>query len=130
MLIGALSGETGFSKDTIRYYEELGLIHPAYRRDSNYREYNDDAVSALLFIKRAKQLGFTLSEIKEIIEALENRSYSCDAASMMVTSKVERIDEEIERLNQFKARLIELARSCGTDEFAEQCPAFERLWHG
>ena len=70
MLIGELASKTGFSRDTIRYYETLGLIRPDFRRESRYREYSDTAVSTLRFIRNVKNLGFTLSEIKEMIERL------------------------------------------------------------
>ena len=128
--IGELAKRTGATVETIRYYEKLGLIRPAYRRESNYREYSSDATLTLRFIQKAKDLGFTLSEIKEIIGALENQSYSCNAAGVMTRSKINQINKELERLNQFKARLIELAQSCDTDAVSEQCRVFEKLWSG
>lgn len=99
MLIGQLSKKSGFTRDTIRYYEKLGLVSPDYWGVSNYRKYGPKILSVLRFIGNTKELGFTLTEIKEMIKALQNQSYSCCKAFIAVSAKLKKIDKDIARLN-------------------------------
>ena len=128
MLIGELASKTGFSRDTIRYYETLGLIRPDFRRESRYREYSDMAVSTLRFIRNVKNLGFTLSEIKEMIEAFNDATYSCEMAAVVAASKIRKIDQKIEELKAFKINLGKLINTCAHNSPVELCAAFEALW--
>ena len=128
MLIGQLAKKSGFTRDTIRYYEKFGLIRPDSRRDSLYREYGPETLSSLRFIKKTKQLGFTLAEIKEMLKGLQNQSYSCDTASTLVRMKLTKIDKEIAQLEQHKRDLNELIESCQQKTESSQCFAFEKLW--
>ena len=128
MLIGQLAKKSGFTRDTIRYYEKFGLITPDYRRESNYREYGSEALSVLRFIEKTKRLGLTLAEIKETIKTFQNQSYSCDRALTIVNAKLEKIDEEITRLERYKSNLYELIEFCQHKTKSNQCLAFEKLW--
>jgi MerR family transcriptional regulator, copper efflux regulator len=107
MLIGELSGKTGVSKDTIRFYEKAGLLQTdiAARGENNYRQYTDEAIGKLNFIKRGKALGFTLKEIKKVIAEWD--SISPEKAANFIQLKVEQIEEQIEQLQQFKTYLID-----------------------
>ncbi len=107
MLIRELSAKTGVSTDTIRFYEKEGLLQPdsAARGDNNYRYYTDEAVEKLNFIIRGKKLGFTLREIKTIIAEWD--SVSPEQAANFIQLKVERIEEKIEQLQEFKTYLLE-----------------------
>ena len=128
MLIGKLAKKSGFTRETIRYYEKFGLISPDYRRESNYREYGSEALSVLRFIEKTKELGLTLAEIKETIKTFQNQSYSCDRALTIVNAKLEKIDEEITRLERYKSNLYELIEFCQQKTKSRQCLAFEKLW--
>jgi MerR family transcriptional regulator, copper efflux regulator len=107
MLISELSEKTGVSKDTIRFYEKAGLLQTdlAARGENNYRQYTDEAIEELNFIKRAKMLGFTLKEIKKIIAEWDFTSL--EQASNFIQLKLEQIEEQIEQLQQFKTHLLE-----------------------
>jgi len=128
MFIGQLAKKSGFTRDTIRYYEKFGLISPDSRRESNYREYGPETLSVLRFIKKTKELGFTLAEIKEMIKAFQNQSYSCDRAFTIVNVKLEKMDKEIARLERHKSDLNELINFCRQKTKSSQCLAFEKLW--
>ncbi len=128
MLIGTLSMRTGLPKDTIRYYQKLGLIQPASRREGGYREYSDDTVSTLTFIKNAKRLGFTLTEIKGLMDLCVDQSYTCENIQKLSISKMDQINREIAKLDHFKALLFKLKTSCDTDSLANLCPSVESLW--
>lgn len=94
MLIGELSEKTGFSRDTIRYYEKVGLLtdNEQARRSNNYKDYGQSAVERMLRIGRLKEHGFTLSEIRDLLAHVE-RMDSCRGLPEMLRSKIADIDE-------------------------------------
>jgi len=127
-LIGELSKRTGFSRDTIRFYEKLGAIIPAFRRESRYREYTDEAVSTLLFIKSLKKVGFTLAQIKEWIELCKSKSHTCEVVMVKATAKLNEVDEKIAQLQQTRKNLIEAIASCERNSPEDLCAAIEGMW--
>ncbi|MBN4081065.1 MerR family transcriptional regulator [Caldithrix abyssi] len=128
MLIGQLAKKSGFTRDTIRYYEKFGLVRPDSRSESNYRGYGPETLSVLRFIKKTKELGFTLAEIKEMIKAFHIQSYSCDRALTILNAKFEKMSEEITRLKRRKSDINELIDCCHQKIKSSQCLAFEKLW--
>lgn len=106
MLISELSQKTGVSKDTIRFYEKTGLLISNNKRaENNYRNYDDEVVSCLEFIKHSKALGFTLREIKQFMD--ESDILSIKDKARLARNKIEEIDEKIGQLQEFKCRLVE-----------------------
>lgn len=106
MLISELSQKTGVSKDTLRFYEKTGLLNLSNRRgDNNYRNYDDEAVSRLEFIKHGKSLGYTLSEIRKAMDEWD--VISLEDKARLVRSKIAEMDEKIGQLQEFKCHLIE-----------------------
>jgi MerR family transcriptional regulator, copper efflux regulator len=107
MLISELAAKTGVSTDTIRFYEKEGLLQPdgATRGDNNYRQYTDEAIEKLNFIIQGKKLGFTLKEIKTIIAEWD--SVLPEQAADFIQLKVERIEEKISQLQEFRIYLLE-----------------------
>ncbi|WP_051312779.1 MerR family transcriptional regulator [Sporocytophaga myxococcoides] len=105
MLIGEISLKTGLSRDTIRYYEKIGLIkiNKRQRRDNNYKEYSAEIIERLEIIKRAKYLGFSLQEIKELIDAWANKTLTIDERIELFESRIALLDEKILRLNEVKS---------------------------
>jgi MerR family copper efflux transcriptional regulator len=105
MLIGKISAITGLSRDTIRYYEKIGLIkiNKRQRRDNNYKEYSNEIIERLEIIKRAKHLGFSLQEIKELIEAWANKTLNNNERIELFESRIALLDEKILRLNEVKS---------------------------
>lgn len=106
MLISELSQRTGISKDTLRYYEKAGLLNSTVEReDNNYRNYDDEAVARLEFIKHGKSLGFTLSEIRKAVDEWERLSNKDKARITRV--KIKEIDEKIRQFQVYKRHLVE-----------------------
>src|SRR5205085_653931 len=114
MLIGELSKRTGCSRDTIRFYEKLGLIKldKKQRRLNNYKEYSNETAQRLLSINRAKSFGFTLSEISELIFLEEQNSISCAILSEKIGIKIDDIDRKIKELTVLKNKLIFSVENC------------------
>jgi MerR family Zn(II)-responsive transcriptional regulator of zntA len=127
MLIGELSKRTGFSHDTIRFYEKKGLINvnKKERRDNNYKEYPEHVFEQLVLIKTVKELGFTLNEIDEFINAWSEESASCENLTSHLTHKIKRVDEQIELLQKIKSKLNGSLEKCLTDncEFEKMVPS-------
>ena len=107
MLIGQLSKRTGFSKDTIRYYEKIQLLVLPQRSRSNmtYKDYPDELVHTLLAIRKYKGLGFTLEEIRELLVLQSIRVLDISKLLHVVDLKITGIDAEIDKLHEIKMRL-------------------------
>lgn len=107
MLIGELSKRSGFSKDTIRYYEKIKLIELAItsRTDSNYKDYPEEILDALKLIRKYKELGFTLEEIREIIVLRSIKVLNVTKLTELVELKLTCVESEIDKLHETKIRL-------------------------
>jgi len=116
MLIGELSKRTGYSHDTIRFYEKKGLIHvnKKDRRDNNYKEYPEDAYQQLLLVKSMKLLGFTLLEIRDLTSAWREDAM-CTPLTLHLQEKVDRVDDQIKLLQTIRARLLQSLQQCKPD---------------
>lgn len=117
MLIGEVVQKTGFSRDTIRYYEKIGLIQVGKkaRRVNNYKEYSETIVEQLLLIKKIKSFGLTLREIEEFLVLDEADLLSCNSVSELIQIKLKTIDEKIKALQIVKNKLIEVSKKCQGD---------------
>ena len=127
MLIGELSKRTGFSHDTIRFYEKKGLIdvNKKERRDNNYKEYPESVYERLVLIKTVKALGFTLNEIDDFINAWSEESASCNNLTHYLKDKINRVDEQIKLLHEIKTKLNRSLEKCSSDncEFEKMVPS-------
>jgi len=127
MLIGELSKRTGFSHDTIRFYEKKGLIvvNRKERRDNNYKEYPEAVYERLMLIKTVKALGFTLNETDEFIQGWGNEDASCSNLTSHLTDKINRVDEQIKLLQEIKNKLTTSLAKCKADncEFEKMIPS-------
>jgi len=127
MLIGELSKRTGFSHDTIRFYEKKGLIDVKRkeRRDNNYKEYSEAVYERLVLIKTIKGLGFTLNEIDEFIEAWGEESATCSNLTSHLTDKINRVDEQIGLLQGIRTKLTGSLEKCSSNncEFEKMIPS-------
>lgn len=124
MLIGELSRLSGFSRDTIRFYEKEGLIkvNRKQRKANNYKDYSEDILKKLLIIKKLKGFGFTLNETSELIVLIEENMASCSVVTEKVEAKVKIIDEKIKELEQIKKIML-----CGVALCLDGCePSAER----
>lgn len=107
MLIGEVSEKTGVSKDTIRYYEKLGFfkVSKKARRDNNYKEYPQEVIEKLEIIKRAKHLGFTLSEIQEFMDSWLNKTLSNEERIALFDTRINLINSKIKALEEVREHI-------------------------
>lgn len=110
--IGKLAKSCGVKTDTVRYYERLGLLAPIERSESGYRKYGQESVKRLNFVRRAQGLGFTLGEIKELLELSEQPEVDCGDIRKRAGQKMEEIEEKIQDLKRMKKSLAALSEYC------------------
>jgi DNA-binding transcriptional MerR regulator len=115
MTIGALARAAGVNIETVRYYERRGLLAEPARSDAGYRQYDDEALWRLQFVARAKRLGFTLSEITELLATGDP-----EAVVRAANTKLAEVANAIEDLHAQRARLEQLVRTCA-DGKGEDC---------
>jgi MerR family copper efflux transcriptional regulator len=108
MLIHELASETGFSIDTIRFYEKQGLLDEThFERGSNgYRHYSDSAVERLKLIKLGQAAGFTLSEMRQLIHAWETDELTPEEKEFHLYRKLQEVERKIEELNEIRAYIL------------------------
>ena len=125
--IGELARATGVGVSTIRYYERAGFLPPSARTASNYRVCREEAVGRLRFIRGARQLGFTLEEIKGLLELRVNRRTTCAEVRSRAEAKITDIEARIRSLRQMCRALTKLAEECETHSDGIGCPLLEHL---
>lgn len=110
MLINELSKRTGVSIPTLRYYENYGLfkgVSDVKVKTNNYKDYDEDIVGKIEMIKGAKEVGFTLSEIKKLLDSWYNKGLSLDKKIEVINNKINEIDSKILQLNKVRKLLSE-----------------------
>ena len=103
--IGELAKRSGSTTKTIRYYELLGLLPEPQRADSGYRLYDDKDVERLVFIRKAKELGFSLTDVAETLAVADSHGEVCIHVLALVDQKIEEIDELVGGLREFQQEL-------------------------
>ena len=127
--IGEAAQASGVSAKMIRHYEENGFIPKAGRTVAGYRIYRDADVHLLRFIRRARDLGFSLQEIKGLLALWTNRRRASGDVKKMVEKHVKELDGKIHELQAMRRTLVELAKHCHGDERPE-CPILDDLSGG
>jgi MerR family copper efflux transcriptional regulator len=112
--IGDVAEAAGVSVDALRFYERRGLLKPAARRASGYREYTDDTIRLVRFIRQAQSLGFTLAEVDELVR-LRERAWSGGAPMRLreaTVAKMHEIDRRVRELRALRGALASLLKDC------------------
>lgn len=110
MRIGELADRSGASSKTIRYYEEIEVLQPPRRTPGGYRDYDDDAVERLRFVRDAQSVGLSLGEIREIVALRERGETPCAHVTELLTRHAAHIDRTIKELERIRAEVRRLAR--------------------
>jgi MerR family mercuric resistance operon transcriptional regulator len=126
MTVGQVARQSGVGVETVRFYEKNGLLEEPTRRASGYREYGEETVNRLRFILRAKELGFTLSEIRELL-SLRCSERPCNDVRERAEAKVAEIEAKVAMLLRMKEVLGRLASSCCGQSDKSRCPILETL---
>ena len=126
MRIGAAAAQAGVNIQTLRYYERRGLLPRPPRKTSGYREFPDDAVRVVRFVKRAQDLGFTLDEIEELLKLRNDKRRDRARVRSVAGKRVRDIERKIAELQAMKKALSHLLHCC-EDGSTLECPIIEAL---
>ncbi|MGF1726587.1 Zn(2+)-responsive transcriptional regulator [Photobacterium nomapromontoriensis] len=129
-LIGQLAKRCEVSSDTLRFYEKNGLLVPSGRSDSGYRLYSDDDLSRIRFILRAKAVGLSLDEIRELLDIrLEASQHSCAEVKAITQAKLDDVDRKMAELKRIRVALKKINDACcgHADDDASHCSILEAL---
>lgn len=126
MNIGTVAEKAGVPPKTIRYYEDIGLIRKAERLPNGYRAYSARDMRELNFIKRARELGFSVEDVRDLLDLWRNRRRTSAAVKALVTRHLEVLDHKIAELESMRRSLAHLDERCRGDERPE-CPILDDL---
>ena len=128
MKIGQLSERTECKIETIRYYEKIGLLPEPGRSDGGYRIYDEGHLKRLSFIRRSRELGFTIDEIRGLLKLVDGGNYTCSDVKTITMEHVESIRQKIADLKKLEKTLSRIASQCAGDTTPE-CPIIDSLFN-
>jgi Hg(II)-responsive transcriptional regulator len=127
LTIGKLASAAGVNTQTIRYYERTGLFPAPVRTPGGYRQFGLGELRRLRFIRRAQGLGFSLTEIRELLGLRVHDPRSCGAVTRRVDEKIDATERKIRELQALQRALEQLRASCAARERTADCPILEAL---
>lgn len=127
--IGSISEATGVNIETIRYYERIGLLAQPRRTPARHRRYGAEHQQRLSFIRRARELGFTIKEIKALLGLAGCRNGTCADIKFLTETHLATVQHKIRDLKRLERRLADLAKQCGDGELLH-CPIIDALGSG
>ncbi|WP_137387617.1 MerR family transcriptional regulator [Rhodoligotrophos defluvii] len=126
LAIGQLAKAADTKVETIRYYEQIGLLPAPARTESNYRSYSESDVARLSFIRRARGLGFSLEQVRELLALAKDSDRSCEAIDALARGHLAAVERKIADLQALRGELAELIASCSRGTVAH-CRIIEVL---
>ena len=124
--IGALSEQTGVKIETIRYYEHDGLMPAPPRTSGGHRSYSEEHLKRLTFIRRSRELGFSMAEIRGLLALVDGGSYTCGEVRALTLEHAESVRSKILDLQRMEQMLVEIASGCEGGGVPE-CPIIDAL---
>lgn len=129
LTIGQVARRAGVGVETVRFYERQALIAEPPRRPSGYRQYSKEVIARLRFIKRGRELGFSLDEIKELLDLRRDPATTCADIKRRTEAKIQDMNERIRALQEIKKALTKLTAACKGRGPVGECPILEALEH-
>ena len=127
MKIGDIASKAGFSIETVRFYEKQGLLKNVTRGLNNYRDYGDEQIGQLIFIKKCRNIGLGLEEIRVLLSHLENPQSECGVVNQLVASSLQKIREQLILLRETELQLRQLERLCQHSGASKNCGILNEL---
>ncbi|WP_315738767.1 MULTISPECIES: helix-turn-helix domain-containing protein [unclassified Bradyrhizobium] len=126
LTIGDLAKRTGTKVETIRYYERIGLLPVPARTEGNYRTYDNDQLGRLSFIRRARDLGFSIDQVRDLLDLADQRDRSCEAVDVIAGQHLAEIERKISDLVALRDELADVIGRCKHGTVAD-CRIIEAL---
>lgn len=127
--IGQVARLSGVGVETVRFYEREGLLEKPVRRISGYRQYAEEVVKQIRFIKRTQQLGFSLKEIRELLTLRVDTETSCEQVKERTTAKLTEVEQKMAELQRMRQALLQVASLCNGEGPKSRCPMLDALRH-
>jgi Hg(II)-responsive transcriptional regulator len=127
MSIGELATATKVKIVTIRYYEQVGLMPAPARTEGNYRSYNNEHAHRLQFIKRLRELGFTLDEVRDLLRLSSEKSQPCDDVDRITNAHLATVEKKLQDLKKLATELRALSKRCKGGGKIAECRIIEAL---
>lgn len=127
LTIGRVAAKTGVKVPTIRYYEQIGLMPEPERSAGNQRVYEGQAVKRLSFIAHARQLGFSLEQIRQLLNLSDDPHQTCEEANEIAQQHLREIESRMKRLRSLKKELLNMVDVCRTNGTIADCRVIETL---
>ncbi len=128
MNIGEVASATGLPAKTIRYYEDIKLVSPS-RAMNGYRDYSDDQLHRLAFVQRARSLGFTIDECRQLLSLYDDKGRASADVKALTMDKISEIERKLAELQSLKSTLQSLVNHCHGDNRPD-CPIIEEFAKG
>ena len=125
--IGAMSKQTGVNIETIRYYERIEIMPKPDRTAGGNRQYNYDQLKRLTFIKRSREIGFSIEEIRALLEMVDRRDFTCGEVHSMTINHLSSVKEKILTLRRLEEALEKMASECSRGDVPD-CPIMDTLF--
>ena len=125
--IGGLSRKTGCHIETIRYYERIGLLSKPPRTEGGHRLYNKEQIKRLVFIRRSRELGFSLEEIRTLLKLVDGKRYTCEEVKTVTNRHLEDVRKKISDLRKLKKTLRAISSQC-EGGLVPDCPIIDALF--
>jgi DNA-binding transcriptional MerR regulator len=125
--IGDLARATGVKVPTIRYYEQIGLMPSVDRTEGNQRRYGQGERRRLAFVKHARDLGFSIEEIRDLLALSDHPERSCNAVHAIAAQHIEAIERRLAQLSALKSELSRIAESCAGGKHVAECRVIHTL---
>ena len=127
LTIGQVARQAGVGVETVRFYEREGLLEEPPRRASGYRQYSEQVVRRIHFIKRAQKLGFSLKEITELLTLRVDGQTSCEEVKQRTEAKIAEVEQKLSELQRMRQALLQVATLCTGQGPASACPMLDAL---
>ncbi|HSW08677.1 Cu(I)-responsive transcriptional regulator [Aquabacterium sp.] len=126
MNIGQAAQASGVSAKMIRHYESVGLFPEAQRTEAGYRQYGDKALNTLRFIRHARDLGFSIEQIRELLGLWQDRRRSSRQVKALAQAHIDELEQKVQALQAMKSTLSHLVHCCHGDDRPD-CPILDTL---
>ena len=125
--IGALSKQTGCHIETVRYYERIGVLLKPPRTEGGYRLYVREQIKRLMFVRRSRELGFSLGEIRTLLKLVDGKQYTCREVKVLMEEHLGDIKKKISDLKRLQKTLADISSQC-EGGMVPECPIIDALF--
>ena len=125
--IGALSKQTGCHIETVRYYERIGVLLKPPRTEGGHRLYGREHIKRLMFVRRSRELGFSLGEIRTLLKLVDGKQYTCREVKALMEEHLGDIKKKISDLKRLQKTLADISSQC-EGGMVPECPIIDALF--